>query len=155
MPFIVCSNLMEIPPGESIGIKELAKYQGVSETYLSKIFTKLKNHGLLQFTPGVKGGYKLAKPAKEITFWDVISAIHGTAPLFHCREVRQKCLGNQGVRMENPCLINQVMLEAEERMRAYLRSKTLYWLYREVKANMSEEQKERVREWFREALASR
>ena len=62
--------MVDIPSGKSVGVKELAKYQGVSETYLSKIFTKLRKSGITKSTPGVKGGYELARPADNICFWD-------------------------------------------------------------------------------------
>ena len=52
--------LVDVPMGRSIGIKDLAAYQGVSESYLSKVFTKLKKSGVVKSVPGVNGGYELA-----------------------------------------------------------------------------------------------
>lgn len=60
--------LIDHTEDSSIGIKELSTFQGVSETYLSKIFSKLSKNGIVSSVPGVKGGYKLAKSPEEISF---------------------------------------------------------------------------------------
>ena len=148
---------VDLPSGTTIGIKELATFQGVSETYLSKIFTKLKKVGIVRSMPGVKGGYKLAKQPGEINFWDVIVAIEGTKPLFQCTEVRQNCILLEDKEMPDaircaPCTINLVMLEAEEKMREHLESKTIAWLNESLKSKLKERHTEGI-QWFREALA--
>ncbi|GAE93516.1 Rrf2 family transcriptional regulator [Gracilibacillus boraciitolerans JCM 21714] len=38
------------------GVQELAELQHLSPTYLSKILTKLAKAGLIESTPGAKGG---------------------------------------------------------------------------------------------------
>ena len=53
--------MVELPQGKVIGIKELAAFNGISETYLSKVFTKLRKSGLVRSISGVKGGYELAR----------------------------------------------------------------------------------------------
>ena len=80
--------LIDIPPDATIGIKELSAFQGVSETYLSKIFSKLTKAGIVSSVPGVKGGYKLAKSPAEISFWDVVEAIEGATPIFQCKNIK-------------------------------------------------------------------
>ena len=81
--------LVDVPMGKSIGIKDLAAYQGVSESYLSKVFTKLKKAGVVKSIPGVNGGYELSRKPEHISFWDVIEAIEGSSPLFQCAEIRR------------------------------------------------------------------
>ena len=82
--------MVDLPAGQAVGIKDLALYQGVSETYLSKVFTRLRKAGLIQAAPGVKGGYRLLAKPEEITFWGVVEAIEGAEPLFQCQEIRQR-----------------------------------------------------------------
>ena len=55
--------LQGLPQGKVIGIKELSALHGISETYLSKVFTRLRKSGIVRSVPGVKGGYELARPA--------------------------------------------------------------------------------------------
>ncbi|WP_219834794.1 Rrf2 family transcriptional regulator [Paenibacillus sp. R14(2021)] len=127
-----------IPSEATIGIKELAFFQGIPETYLSKVFTKLSRAGIVTSVPGVKGGFKLARTPDEISFWDVVEAVEGKKPAFQCQNIKDKgylyrnndcsdCSVSTGA-----CSINLVMLEAEETMQNYLRSKKLSWLDEEL-----------------------
>ncbi len=74
----------------STGIKELSASLGVSESYLSKIMSKLRQDGIVRAVPGVKGGYELAHPAGQITFLKVIQVIEGRQHLFECSNVNSQ-----------------------------------------------------------------
>ena len=82
--------LVDLPPGKTVAIREIAKLNGIAETYLSKVFSKLRRAGIVRSVPGVKGGYELAKDAEEISFWDIVEAIEGPSLLFRCAEIRKK-----------------------------------------------------------------
>lgn len=81
--------MVDIPSGRAVGIKDLAAFQGVSETYLSKVYTKLRKSGIVKSIPGVNGGYELARIPESITFWNIVEAVEGKTPLFQCAEIRQ------------------------------------------------------------------
>ncbi|WP_198085255.1 Rrf2 family transcriptional regulator [Variovorax sp. E3] len=127
------------PTGVTVAsVRDLADLQGVSIDYVAKLFTKLRKAGLTVASEGKNGGFRLAKPASEISVLDVVHAIDGVKPLFECREVRVRCAvfdGNaprwaaQGV-----CSIHEVMLEAEQRMHEALARQTLADLSRRVDA---------------------
>jgi len=147
--------LIDIPEEESIGIKDLSEFQGLSETYLSKVFGKLSKSGIITSTPGVKGGYKLAKLPEEISFWDVIEAVEGKKPIFQCKNILKTNLmyGDDvectSCTQSNPiCTINLAMLEAEEHMREVLRKKTLAWLNRELDQVLPEKVRIDSRNYF-------
>jgi Rrf2 family protein len=146
-------HMVELPTGKSIGVKDIATYQGISETYLSKIYTKLRKSGIVKSIPGVKGGYALARTPKNITFWDVIEAIEGSSSIFQCAEIRQNELLLDKKNLPEaytkcPCLIKTVMSEAEEQMRRYLRDKTLYWLFEKVNNKVPSDVRNATKEWF-------
>lgn len=145
--------MIDIPAGKSVGIKDLATYQGVSETYLSKVYTKLRKSGIVKSIPGVNGGYALARNPETITFWDVVEAVEGSSPLFQCAEIRQNELlldknNLPDTHTKCPCLIKVVMLEAEEQMRQHLKNKTLGWLHQQVENKLPEEHIKSTLEWF-------
>ena len=145
--------MVDIPSGKAVGIKDLAAFQGISETYLSKVYTKLTKAGIVKSIPGVNGGYELARGPENITFWDVVEAIEGTSPLFQCAEIRQNNILLDKDNLPDaytkcPCLIKVVMLEAEDEMRRYLKNKTLRWLYDQVRNKLPEEQMEATKKWF-------
>lgn len=144
-----------------IGVKVLAAFQGVSESYLSKIFTKLTKAGIVQSIPGVKGGYELVKSPDNITFLDVVEAIEGKQPIFQCRNIVAKGVpyrqgDSQRAQMVRagriPCRINLTMLEAEEQMRSYLRGKTLRWLQETLAEELPKEVHQQTENWFHQHL---
>ena len=146
-------HMVELPAGKSVAVKDIATYQGVSETYLSKIYTKLRKSGIVKSIPGVKGGYALARSPENITFWDVVEAVEGSSSLFRCAEIRRKELLLDKNNLPDaytkcPCLIKTVMDEAEERMRRYLREKTVFWLCESVNSKVPPEIKKATNDWF-------
>ena len=102
--------LVAASPDKPVGVQQLAERQDVSPTYLSKILTKLVKAGLIQSASGANGGYQLKRKKDDISFLDIIHAIEGTASLFDCT-----------LNHSSECLIQQVMVEAENRMEDYLR----------------------------------
>jgi Rrf2 family protein len=106
---------VSLPPGTTIGVQQLASLQALSPTYLSKILTKLVKAGLVESTPGIHGGYTLTKNKAEISFLDVIQAIEGTASSFHCGAGLQ----------HDACVIQNVMMEAEQQLEDYLQARKL------------------------------
>lgn len=68
----------------ALSSRELAELQGISPSFLAKIFPKLEKAGIVVASEGVRGGYRLARPADEISFLAIIDAIEGHKPLFDC-----------------------------------------------------------------------
>lgn len=142
--------MIEAPKGCTIGIKGLAELNQLSETYLSKMFTKLRKAGIVRSVQGVNGGYELSRAAEEINFWDIVEAIEGASYLFQCAEIRQNniLLTPDAPAPNCPCLIKVVMTDAEEEMRKYLRSKSLAWLHTEAYKDFTEERKAAISNWL-------
>ncbi len=109
--------------------RDLAELQGISPTFLAKIFPKLEKAGIVAASEGVRGGYRLARPANQISFLEIVDAIEGKKPLFDCQEVRGRCavFGNvpPAWATAGTCGIHRVMLEAEKAMRDALAARTL------------------------------
>ena len=80
--------MVNLEEGKSVGIRDLATFQGISESYLSKVYARLSKAGIIKSVPGVKGGYALARSADKITFWDVVEAVEGSEPFFQCAEIK-------------------------------------------------------------------
>ena len=143
--------MVEIPQGKTIGIRQLAELNKITETYLSKVFAKLRKAGIVRSIPGVNGGYELARPPEDISFWNVIEAIEGPSFFFQCVEIRKKNIFVEDPSIftdKCPCLIKVVIHEAEKMLRNQLRSKSLRWLHDQASIGFSEERKEAVTKWI-------
>jgi len=60
------------PPGESVKIADIARRQKIPQKFLELILASLKQGGFVESRRGVEGGYRLAKPAAEITIGQVM-----------------------------------------------------------------------------------
>lgn len=63
---------------EGMSIPQLSEAEGLSSHYIAKLTRVLRIGGFINSTPGYKGGYILAKPAKEIVIRKVLIALGGT-----------------------------------------------------------------------------
>ncbi|WP_134682740.1 RrF2 family transcriptional regulator [Brevibacillus migulae] len=106
--------LVAAAPDKPVGVQLLAEKLGVSQTYLSKMMTKLVKAGLIQSAPGANGGYRLRRKQEDISFLDIIHAIEGTASFFEC-----------SLNHDNECVIQKVVLDAERQMEQYLQNKKI------------------------------
>lgn len=118
--------------------RDLAELQGISPSFVAKIFPKLEKAGIVVANEGVRGGYRLARPPHKITVLDIVDAIEGRKPLFDCKEIRGKCAVFNGSApkwaTKGICSIHKVMLEAENAMRDTLNQETLATLSKTVEA---------------------
>lgn len=96
-----------------VGVQQLAKWQNVSPTYLSKILTILTKEGMIHSSSGAHGGYTIQQKWEELTFLDIIQSIEGKISLFDC------CPHKQG------CLIQETMILAEGQMEEVLKNQKL------------------------------
>ncbi len=143
--------LVGLPAHKSVGIKQIAELNNLTETYLSKVFAKLRKAGIVRSITGVKGGYELARAAEDISFWDIIEAIEGASYFFQCAEIRKKNIfvaDPSKFTKDCPCLIKVVMQEAEDAYRNHLRGKSLQWLYDTVGGKFDEKTKQELNVWI-------
>ena len=71
--------------------KEIAESQDVSIKYLDQIISSLKRAGLISNIAGKKSGYVLARPANEISIFDVYSAFEDNLAIIDCLLTEGEC----------------------------------------------------------------
>lgn len=139
--------------------RDLAEFQGVPAAYVAKLFTQLEKAGIVESAEGLRGGFRLARPAAEISVYDVVRALEGDKPLFQCREVRRNCVlysddppdwATRGV-----CGIHALMIEAERKMQDVLRGRTLADLAGQVGGKLPKRFETMKTEWFEDRRSSR
>jgi Rrf2 family protein len=149
-----CAALLAaIPAGSVLPGKALAEYHGVSESYLVKSLQALTAAGILESIPGPKGGYRLARPAAEITVLEIVDAIEGRDPAFRCAEIRQRgpAALEPGV-YRLPCAINATMLRAEIAWRKSLAAQTIADLVASIAPQVDQRAVEKTMAWLQERL---
>ncbi len=63
---------------DGMSIPQLSEAEGISSHYVAKLTRILRMGGMINSTPGYKGGYVLAKPAEEIIINTVLKTLGGT-----------------------------------------------------------------------------
>ncbi|MBC7959976.1 MAG: Rrf2 family transcriptional regulator, partial [Vallitaleaceae bacterium] len=58
-------------------LKNIADRLDISKNYLEQLFVSLRQKGIVDSVRGAQGGYKLSKPAAELTAGDVVRAVEG------------------------------------------------------------------------------
>lgn len=144
-----CSVLGTMPEGIALPSARLAEFHDVPAAYLAKHLQALSQAGIVVSVAGRRGGYRLGRPASEITLLDVVLAVDGEEPAFRCSEIRQR--GPSAVAPEHyvrPCGIARAMWNAESAWRESLRSVTIGDLVAELDRTVSPQQVEQAINWM-------
>jgi Rrf2 family protein len=149
-----CAVLVALlPPDRALPAERLAEYHGVPTPYLAKHLQALSRAGILDAVPGQRGGYRLARPAAEVSVLDVVEAIDGTEPAFRCTEIRRRGPTRVATREYRvPCSIHAVMARAEDAWRAELRATSIMDLVGMVGATAPPAALTKGIGWFQEVL---
>lgn len=67
-----------------IDAKTIAEHTNVTLRFSLKILRKLVAAGIVKSYKGTRGGYELAKPAEELSLYDVIHTVEGPYALSRC-----------------------------------------------------------------------
>ncbi|GCE50911.1 BadM/Rrf2 family transcriptional regulator [Thermosporothrix hazakensis] len=146
-------SLAGLPEGATLPTKALAENYGLSETYLAKHLQALANAKILESVPGPKGGYRLARPAEQITLLDIVEAIEGRERVFRCTEIRQRVpvqLPDSLYRM--PCEVHVAMLRADRAWREALRSQTVAEIIANYKQRVAAQLRQPGEQWIAERI---
>jgi Rrf2 family protein len=87
-----CLLRLAARPSHSVTIPEISQAEGISVPYVAKLMRLLRDGGLVNSERGQSGGYRLARPASQI------SAAEGLAALgskFYGGEFCEKYSGNE------------------------------------------------------------
>ncbi len=111
-------------PGQPIQIAEIAEHENLPRKFLEAILAELKKPGIVRSHRGRAGGYSLGRPAKEISFADVLRVTDGPLALSPCVSVMayRQC---DDCFEESVCAIRKALLAARDATAEILESRNL------------------------------
>lgn len=109
-----------------VSIREIGERLNISVPFLTKIFQKLTQAGLMQSLRGPSGGVMFARSPEEITLFDVIVAIDGPDLFTEC------VLGLPGCGEAAPCPLHDRWKEVRNPIRDLFASTTLAEMARRI-----------------------
>ncbi len=79
------------PPGRRHTAAEVAEYTRLGLPTVSKLLKHFHHAGLVTSVRGARGGYQLARPAREISAASIIDAIEGPVAITECSGNHSAC----------------------------------------------------------------
>ena len=109
----VVLTVLAARPGDVLSASELAERAGLEAPTVSKLLKPLAQVGLVEGFRGANGGYRLSRPAGEISLIEIVEAMEGPLGMTECSVHAGNCgiEDHCGVRA-NWRRINDVVVEA-------------------------------------------
>ena len=104
--------------GEFVSIGDISRRQNITVKYCERIISMLVKGKLLQSMRGTNGGYKLARPAKDISIYEILCATGDNTKLAKCT------MGSNCDKMEK-CDAMQVWVKLDNLINDYLKGVSL------------------------------
>ena len=101
-----------------VTLADISTCQDISLSYLEQLFAKLRQANLVKGVRGPGGGYRLARPATEITVADIITAVDEQVDATRCQG-RENCHGGKR------CLTHELWTDLSEQIFQFLDNITL------------------------------
>ena len=112
------TELANVAPGP-MKAEAIARAQGIPPKFLENILLELRHAGIVLSQRGADGGYRLGRPAEEISLAEVIRVVDG--PLANVRGLRPESLEYTGPAES----LTQVWIALRANMRAVLENVSL------------------------------
>ena len=93
---------------EPVSIRSIAQRQNISEAYLEQLMPKLKKAGLIDSQRGASGGYRLTRPAEEISVGEVLRALEGELDAVNCPGLKEADSEEEGCCEAHTCVTKYV-----------------------------------------------
>jgi Rrf2 family protein len=97
---------------------EIAATLGIPGSFMAKVLRRLAHAGVLCSSRGVHGGFRLGRPAAEISMLDILEAVEGPPDFI-------ECAGSSGCPRSSECPASLVWARIQEGVNEALRSTTL------------------------------
>jgi len=112
-------NIIKIE-GKPVSVKRIAEEENISIKYLENIFSILRRSNLVVAVRGKFGGYKLSKPASEITAFMVIESLEGKIAPVNCILHPEECDNDH-----EKCTVRPLWQELNQKVETLLKSKNI------------------------------
>ena len=112
-------HLVRLKSSGFVSIKAISDDLDISFPFLTKIFQKLTQAGILHSFRGPNGGIALARPASSVTLYEIVVAVDGEDMFREC------VLGLPGCGERKPCPLHARWAHERERLKAMFHAETL------------------------------
>jgi Rrf2 family protein len=149
-----CAALLAaLPQDVTVPAATLAAFHDLPAPYLAKALQQLAAAGVVSAVQGRRGGYRLARPAEQITLLDIVDAVDGDTAAFRCTEIRRCGPSAVAPRLYTPrCGIAAAMWQAEQAYRDSLAQVTIAAIAEGVRRDSPPAALEKGARWLADTL---
>jgi Rrf2 family transcriptional regulator, iron-sulfur cluster assembly transcription factor len=108
-----------------ICLADIATRQQLSQSYLEQLFGKLRRAGLVFSTRGPGGGYRLARPAMDISIADIVAAVDEPITATRCGTGSGGCMEAGPAGCGKKCQTHDLWFELGRQITLFLGGLTL------------------------------
>ena len=113
------ADLAEAQPGQLISVHELAQREEIPEDLLHKVMQQLSAKGVVKAHRGRSGGFRLAKPAEQVTVLEIIDILQGKLNINRCFVGPNRC------KRQDICWLRKKLKTVQDEMHHFFDSITL------------------------------
>jgi Rrf2 family protein len=124
---LILSHLHHAPDGGNA--RSIADRFGLSRPFVANILKELCHKGYVASTRGVKGGYALFRPARDVTLAELIESLDEGLKFTICSGHHEVPAGDDGCSLEHTCPMKGPLGEIHRRLTEVLRGVTLAELF--------------------------
>ena len=106
----------------TVGAAEIARAQDIDIQYAQQILQRLRKGGIIRSERGPSGGYRLCRPASEITLLDILVATEGDSFEVICDS---KPINSTRCASQSSCGLRGIWYDLKDHMNVFLRKYTL------------------------------
>ncbi len=101
-----------------VALTDIAETQKISVSYLEQLFARLRKNRLVKGMRGPGGGYRLARPASEVTIAEIIAAVDEQIDM-------TRCAGKKDCQDGEKCLTHELWADLSKQLYDFLHAITL------------------------------
>lgn len=101
------------PEKGPVSLADISNRQGISQSYLEQLFSKLRRESLVISVRGPGGGYRLSRPTEEIFVAQIVDAVNEPLDATGCKR-RGDC--NGGI----TCLTHNLWCDLSDQIHGFL-----------------------------------
>lgn len=113
------TELAKLQEDEWLGVGTIARQIKAPQNYLGKLLQNFAGIGIVVSQKGLGGGFRLARPAEEITLFDVVEPIENVKEWSGCALGMKKCLDS------NPCAVHHKWKIVKDQYLTFLKTTTI------------------------------
>ena len=112
----------QIESGGPVSANDIARSQSIAADYAQQILQRLRKGGIIESVRGPLGGFKLSRPAAEITLYDILVAAEGDSFEVICEN---HPLNNERCAPGNLCSLRELWYDLKLHVDTFLKKETL------------------------------